>query len=104
MVRAMALGRAGAAVAGLAKVVIHVGADALTAADRARGGRDVENAPVAERAAWRVGIVDGQGEAPDARRRLAPCQRRRLVRSVASVLHRDRLPVAEGAAGEVEFD
>src|SRR5213080_3704472 len=103
MVRAVTLGRAGAAISGLAEVVRYLGSDALPAADGARGGGDVEHAPVAEGAARRIGVVDDQSEAFRAGRRLAPMQCRRLVRAVAGILCRDRLAVLKGVAGQGQF-
>src|SRR5689334_1955193 len=103
MVRAVALGRTGAAVAWLAEVVTHLGPDPLTAADRPRRGGNVVHAPMPEHPARRIRIVDHECEALRAPRRLAPAERRRLVRAVAGILRRDRLPVVKGVAGQGEL-
>src|SRR5690242_6942426 len=103
MMRSVALGRAGAAVSGLAEVVGNLCPRLLPATDRPRRGGNVEHPPVTEGAARRIGIVDHEREALRAGRRLAPVERGRLVGAVAGELRRDRLSVLKGVAGEVEF-
>src|SRR5204863_4881656 len=103
MVRPVPLGRAWAAISGLAGIVRHLGPDPLARRDRARRGRNVIGAPVTVGAAGRIGIVDHQREALGAGRRLIPAERRRLVGAVARILRRNRLPVLEGVAGQAEL-
>src|SRR3954452_18975580 len=103
MVRAVSLGRAWSAVAGFAEVVLDLGSDPLMAADRPRRSGNVEHAPVAESAAWGIGIIDDQGEALRALRRLVPAKHRCLVGAIAGILRRDCAAVLKGVAGEAEF-
>jgi hypothetical protein len=98
MMRTVPLGRAGAAVTGVAEVVDGLRADRLPRRHRARVGGDVIGAPVAERAAGRVRVIDDEREASGALRGFTPAERRRLVRAVAAVLRGDRLAVLKGAA------
>src|SRR5215470_3659841 len=70
MVRTVSGRRARRAVARLAEIVGDLGPDMLVAADRARGCRNVVHAPVAERPAWRIGIVDDERKALSSRRRI----------------------------------
>src|SRR5690349_8292291 len=102
MVRSVSLGWARTAVTGLAEVIRHCRADALSATDRSCRGRNVEDSPVAEGAARGVGIVDHQREALGAGRRITPVKRGCCARAITSELSRHRLAVFEGVAGQAD--
>src|SRR5438309_6428995 len=69
MMRSVTLWRAGAAIARLAEIVDDFGPGVITSTIGAGGSRDVVHAPVSERAARSIRIVDHQRETPRARRR-----------------------------------
>src|SRR3982751_1593777 len=61
---------AGAAITRLVHIVDRLHSDRLSRSDRARPRGNVVGAPVAERAARRIGVIDDQREALRSRRRL----------------------------------
>src|SRR5436190_24319139 len=105
-VRAVALGRAGAAIARLAEIGAGLqrafrqqarGGIAGVELEFADGGRDVDHHPVPEaRAGRRVGVEAVDGEAPGAGRRSRPRELRALVAAAAAEAVVGRQDVIQG--------
>src|SRR5207302_9389965 len=64
--------------------------------------RDPEYAPVEERAAWSIGVGDGEREHGRSARRSGPAERRRNVAALAGVDRRDHTTGMEGGARQNE--
>src|SRR5207253_3738913 len=77
VVKAVARRRAGASVSHQTLIVDDFGSGVLTLADRVRRRRNGVDAPMAERAAGCVGVVDNESKALGAFWRIAPAQGRR---------------------------